>query len=384
MHGTVETSFRVEWRALAELAPIAAPWHALAARALAPNVFYEPAFALAAAAAFGQDVGAGLVWSRAAPARLLGFFPARVARRRYGIGLPILIGWTHPYAPLGAPLVDRDAGAAVIAAWLDHVADDAALPSLLLLPYLPSEGPLAQAFDAVIAKRGGMSRAFANHRRALLAPSEAHARYLDDAIGGKKRKELRRQRHRLAETGAVSSDTVREPSAVAQALGDFLALEAAGWKGRAGTAAGADVEIRAFMEAAVTQLARDGQARIARLRVGDRPVAAIVTLMSGASAWCWKIAYDEAFARFSPGVQLLLDVTQALIDDPGIDRADSCATAGHPMIDHVWRERLALDDRLVRIGPDRSIAFAVACRLESLRRTAIASAKALRDRMRGR
>src|SRR5580692_1472745 len=139
-------SFRVEWRALAELVPIAAPWHALAARALAPNVFYEPAFALAAAAAFGQDVGAGLVWSRTAPARLLGFFPARIARRRYGIGLPILLGWTHPYAPLGAPLIDRDAGAAVISAWLDHVADDAKLPSLLLLPYLPSEGPLAEAF----------------------------------------------------------------------------------------------------------------------------------------------------------------------------------------------------------------------------------------------
>jgi hypothetical protein len=54
------------------------------------------------------------------------------------------------------------------------------------------------------------------------------------------------------------------------------------------------------------------------------------------------------------------------------------------MIDHIWRERLALDDRLVRIGPDRSLTFAVACRLESLRRTAIASAKALRHRLRGR
>ena len=139
------------------------------------------------------------------------------------------------------------------------------------------------------------------------------------------------------------------------------------------------------MEAAVTSwLARDGQARIFRLRVAGRPIAAIVTLTSGTAAWCWKIAHDEGFARFSPGVQLLLDATQDLLDDPGIARADSCATADHPMIDHVWRERLALDDRLVRIGPDRSLAFAVACRLESLRRTAIASAKTLRDRMRRR
>ena len=39
-----------------------------------------------------------------------------------------------------------------------------------------------------------------------------------------------------------------------------------------------------------------------------------MTLRSGDTAWCWKIAYDEAFGRFSPGVQLLLDVTQGLLD----------------------------------------------------------------------
>ena len=138
------------------------------------------------------------------------------------------------------------------------------------------------------------------------------------------------------------------------------------------------------METAVTQLAGDGKARIARLQVGDDPIAAIMTLTSGATAWCWKIAYDERFARFSPGVQLLLEVTQALLDDPDIARADSCATPDHPMIDHVWRERLGLADRLLRVGGDHSLGFAAACRLEGLRRTAIAGLKTLRERLRRR
>ena len=47
------SSVRVEWRPLAELGAIAAEWRELAARALEPNVFYEPAFALAAAPVFG-------------------------------------------------------------------------------------------------------------------------------------------------------------------------------------------------------------------------------------------------------------------------------------------------------------------------------------------
>ena len=397
MHGTIEPIFRIEWRSLAELGAIAADWRALATRALEPNVFYEPAFALAAAPVFGRDVGAGLVWSRAALAseassqrgnsrvrepRLLGFFPARVERRRYGLAPPVLVGWTHPYAPLGTPLIDRELCEAVIAAWLDHVARDPHLPGVMLLPYFPVNGAVAQALDAVVTRRGGRSTGFAQHRRALLAPAGDRASYLDDAVGHKKRKELRRLRKRLGDGGAVTSSRTGDPSAVANALEDFFSLEAGGWK--AGTAARADAEIAEFMTAAVSALAGEGKAEIARLRVDGRAIAAMVTLESGAVAWCWKIAYDESYARFSPGVQILLDVTQALLDDPAVTRADSCATADHPMIDHVWRERLVLADRLVCVGPGRSLSFTLACGLEALRRAAIGSAKALRGLVRGR
>src|SRR5207249_3881146 len=163
-------------------------------------------------------------------------------------------------------------------------------------------------------------------------------------IGAKKRKELRRQRKRLADDGVVMSGSTRDPAAVAHALEDFLALEAGGWKGRAGTAARADRAIRKFIEMALAQLTTEGKVAIDRLFVDARAIAAAIVLRSGASAWCWKIAYDERFSRASPGVQLLLDLTQNLLDDAAIVRADSCATAGHPMIDHVWRERLPLAD----------------------------------------
>ncbi|HKA78651.1 MAG TPA: GNAT family N-acetyltransferase, partial [Xanthobacteraceae bacterium] len=284
MHGTIDSLFRVEWRPLAELDAITAEWRDLAGRALEPNVFYEPSFALAAAPVLGREVGAGLVWSRAAQQRLVGFFPARIERRRYGITLPVLAGWTHPYAPLGTPLVDCEAPEAVIAAWLDHVASDPELPDVMLLPSLPSNGALAQAIDAVLARRDGQSASFAHHRRALLAPAGDRAGYLDAAVGHKKRKELRRQRKRLGDNGSVTSGDTGDPAAVPRALGDFLALEAEGWKGRAGTAARGDVRIAAFMITAVSALAGEGKARIARLCVDEHPIAAMVTLRSGAGA----------------------------------------------------------------------------------------------------
>ena len=58
---------RAEWKPLAALAELRDEWRELCRRALEPNVFYDPAFALAAAPVFGAGVGAVLVWSRAMP-----------------------------------------------------------------------------------------------------------------------------------------------------------------------------------------------------------------------------------------------------------------------------------------------------------------------------
>jgi hypothetical protein len=74
-------------------------------------------------------------------------------------------------------------------------------------------------------------------------------------------------------------------------------------------------------------------------------------------------------------VQLTLELTRALLDDESVKRTDSCATAGHPMIDKLWLERLELADHLVQIGPRWNLRFAFACALETVRRAAIGVVK---------
>ena len=374
-------SLAVEWRSLAELAPIAGQWRALAARALEPNVFYEPAFALVAAPVFGRDAGATLVWSGVTPRRLVGFFPARIERRRYGFTLPILVGWSHAYGPLGVPLVEREAAEPIIAAWLAHLAADQGLPGLLLLPFLPEDGPFAAALAAILRRAQMPAADFNRHQRALLQPSGERSLYVEQSIGQRQHKELRRHWRRLSETGAVLFTAAAEPPAVAAALEDFFALEAGGWKGRAGTAAVEHQELRGFIRAAVGELAAEAKVAIDRMLVDGRVIAATIILRSGRSAWFWKIAYDETFARFSPGVMLSVVVTDDLLEDLDVTRTDSCATANHPMIDHLWRERLSLGDRLVALRPQAPFAFAR--RLERLRATAIAGAKRIRSLLRG-
>jgi hypothetical protein len=365
-----------EWQPLARLHAIIPDWRRLADHAIEPNIFYEPTFALPAATAFAPDAGAVLVWTQ--PRTLVGLFPVRVERGRYGLPFPIATGWIHAYAPLGVPLIDRDLVEPVIESFLDHLFASTDLPNLLLLKFLPQAGPFTAALSRVLAWRRARVVIIGRHQRALLEPGCDRAHYLERSIGSRRRKELRRQRRRLRDLGSVSADTAATPDEVSAALSDFLSLEANGWKGRRGTAAATQAKIRTFIETAIPALVADGMAQIHRLMVDGRAVAAAITLQRAGQAWFFKIAYDENLGRASPGVQLTLDVTAALLRETSIAAVDSCATEDHPMIDHLWRERLAVTDLLVA-EPRAAVAFALACRLERLRRTAIAAAKRWRD-----
>jgi CelD/BcsL family acetyltransferase involved in cellulose biosynthesis len=375
------SAFATEWRPLSELGGIEDEWHDLAAHALEPNIFYEPAFALAAAPVFGRDAGAVLVWSGTHPRKLLGFFPARVCARRYGFRFPMLIGWTHPYAPLGTPLVERDAAEPVIAAWLAHLAADSSLPGLMLLPLVAEDGPFAAALDTIL-RRGQMPHAdFARHPRAMLEPRGDRWDYVEHALSAHRHRELRRTGRRLADLGALLFTATTEPAGVAAAFDDFLALEASGWKGNAGTAAAHHDDVQGFIETALYALATERKVAINRLLLDGRPIAATITLRSGDTAWYWKTAYDERLARYAPGMLLTAALTEELAEDSAITRTDSAAAPDNPILDHIWRERLMLCDRLIAVRPGAP--FGRGRRLEKLRGMALAAAKSIRARLRG-
>jgi hypothetical protein len=369
----------VEWRYLSELEPIADEWRELAAHALEPNVFYEPAFALPAAKIFGRDSGALLVWSGTSPRKLLGFFPGRIEPRRYGLKLPVLVGWTHPFAPLGTPLVEREAAEPVIATWLAYLADDPELPGLVLLPFLPTDGPFATALDAIVRRAQMPVADFNLYQRALLVPDDDRLFYVERSLGQHRHKELRRYVRRLGDIGALLFTTATDQEPVAAAVADFFELESRGWKGKAGTAAALHDDVRGFITAAVSGLAAEGKVAVNRIFIDGRAIAITITLRSADTAWFWKIVYDEKFAQHSPGVVLTFAVTEDLVEDTTLLRTDSCATANHPMIDRIWRERLTVCDRMIAVRPQAP--FSAVRRMEMLRNAAIAAAKAMRAQM---
>jgi hypothetical protein len=114
---------------------------------------------------------------------------------------------------------------------------------------------------------------------------------------------------------------------------------------------------------ALEQAAARGKLERLAIRLDGRPLAMLATFLSPPGAFSFKTAFDESFARFSPGVLLQRDNLELLVR-PGIEWVDSCAAQDHPMIDHFWRERRTVARHSIAIGgPARRMLFrAIAAR----------------------
>jgi hypothetical protein len=345
--------------ALSPLAAVAVnPWRTLAERAIEPNGYYLPEWELAVnASARGRTgVSALAAWSDGSQtqqtqddaARLIGLVPAVSLWRACKIPLPALVS-AEPYGTLCTPLLDSGM-ANEAAARVMRQAREAGAHALILRD-VALDGAAVRAFTEVSRQGGMRPRMLHSHLRACLDATRDAEALLHDALGAKKLKELRRQRHRLAEHGAVHFDVARTPSDVTAAVETFMALEASGWKGKRGTALIQDDGDASFARRATVALAATGQCQIVTLRAGDAPVAAAIVLRHQDRAFYFKLGVDERFAKFSPGVQLTLDLTRHLCADPAIATADSTAGPDHPMINPIWRGRFAIGDVLIPLRP---------------------------------
>ena len=329
----------------------ASQWRRLAERAVEPNGYYLPDWELAVnASARGRTgVSALSAWSDASSAqdgeaRMIGLLPVISMWRAWKIPLPALVS-ADPYGTLCTPLLDSDMAEDAVVRLL-RAAREAGAHALILRD-VSLNGAAMNGLDEALRQGGMRPLVLHSHLRACLDATRDADELLRDALGAKKLKELRRQRHRLAEQGAVRFDVARTPENVARAVEIFLVLEASGWKARRGTALAQDDGDAGFVRRAAVALAQTGQCEIVTLRAGSTPVAAAIVLRHRDRAFYFKLGVDERFAKLSPGVQLTLDLTRHLCADPAITLADSTASADHPMINPIWRGRMKIADVLI-------------------------------------
>jgi CelD/BcsL family acetyltransferase involved in cellulose biosynthesis len=338
-------------------------WIDLADNASEPNPFAEYWFMRPAICELNPSPESRMVgvWQERL---LIGMIPVMLAQRYGRMPIRHVENWVHYHCFYGVPLVRKGAEDAFWEAMLDLLDGSDWAKAFLHVVGMDSGGP-------VLAGLNRVRRSDIVHRtwRATLCSSLSPSAYYEANIRQKKRKELRRLRSRLDDIGVVDVSELAVDGPVHKWIADFLALEASGWKGREGSALGGDPSTKRFFEEAVAGAHRAGKLDMLRLTLDGEPIAMLVNFITPPGAFAFKIAFDEDYARFSPGVLLKIENLR-MLDRPNIEWTDSCAVEDHQMINSLWAERREIVRVTVPLaGARRTALFSAARGLEMLSAT---------------
>jgi len=332
----------------------------LSNRAVEPNVFFSSRFLAPAMPRLeDREVRLAIIRDeRDGRSRLRFLMPFSIEKPGFAIGAPIIRTWANPFGPLGTPLVDAEGAAETIDHLLEALGQEAGqLPHVLVLPDIRLQGPVAQLLKAIAISRDLPVLATSEHQRPMLESLKDGETYLKASIKSGHMREMRRQWGHLEKLGSVAYSVARQPREIRERTEEFLLLEASGWKGKKRSAMLSDRYRAAFAREAINNLAEADAARIHTIDLDGKAIASMVVLMMNGEAFTWKTAYDEAYARFSPGKLLVANLTEWHLDDANIVRTDSCAVPDHPIMSRFWQERATMGTLIIglRQNSDREV-----------------------------
>jgi CelD/BcsL family acetyltransferase involved in cellulose biosynthesis len=311
-----------------------ASWRELADQANEPNPFFDPDFVLPAARRLRE-------WDEVGVIRVLdgedwiACLPVRRYPRWHQLPLPRVATWLHIYCLLGTPLVasghERESLEGIVAE-MQAVKRTA----FAGIEWVSADGVLADALSAAAPE----AIPFDRFSRATLGRRPS-GDYLEGHVKSKDRRDFRRRARLLAEELGEEPQLVdrsEEPGAIEA----FIQLEAAGWKGREGTALASNPAHAELMRETARAFAERGSFSLVFLEAAEKAVAARCSFVSGGIDFCFKIAYDEDFKRFSPGRELELRWIDRFHADESLEWLDSCTDPHNDLYNRLWPDRREL------------------------------------------
>jgi len=322
-----------------------AAWSQLADESVEPNSFYEPWALLPVWETEASDSGVsvGFLYRTTAnhPPLLVGVFPLEPMRKR-GLPLRAVRCWQHDQCFLTSPLLRRGFGSTGLASCIEWLRVEKGV-SLWELPRAGGDGPFAHALVDALRGLRLTPTVLEEFNRAAIRPAATFDEYAARAFSRDQRQENRRKRRRLAEQGTISFRVSSPDDDPQPWLNGFLELEQAGWKGEQKTALAQHERWRHCLFEYSRSAWTSGRFRCFGLFLDGRALALGTVFVSQKTGIGFKIAYDEAWSRFSPGVLMFLDLMEWLHKQQEITSIDSAALPYHPMVNRLWTER-----RLVR------------------------------------
>ena len=339
-------------------------WLDLASQAIEPNVFYE-SFHLVPALerlAGGCEIDIVCVFLNTGgnQKKLIGLLPIEHLRSVRGLPIKAVRVWAHSYFCLSTPLIHEEWPREAWGAILDWSRGVGA--AVIEFPVLLAEGDSYKSMIDVLRDRTLLSFPIDHFTRAFLSDG---ARVGVPGISASTRNQLARKRRRLEEMGQLEFRALQGDDDIDAWIEDFLRLEAGGWKGEEGTAILCRQEDAEYFRRICRASFALGRLHMPCLMLDGKAIAMQCNFLTQGGAFSWKVAYDESFSKFSPG--MLLDL-ESVAHFPNTSWMDSCA-APKSYCDSLWGGRRSIQHLLVATGARRgALAIGVLSLLRSLKR----------------
>lgn len=321
-------------------------WRELAAQAISPNPFLEPEYVLPLMRGLGQGAGVRLLVVHDG-SEWRACLPVHTPDRWHQIPLRSVSTWRGHvlYGLLGTPLVSPDRPDESLSLLLDRmrVADPRA--KFAGFDWVADDRAMSEPLGAALASLTPTPLVFDRFERAALC-RRPEPTYTEETLGSKRRRELRRQRRKLEEALDGPLEMV-DCAGDEDALDRFVAIESGGRKGKRGVVLDADRGHLAFFKQMCTGFAEQGRLQLFELRSADRVTAAKCNLLAGDTIFLFKIAYDETWSSYSPGILLELEMLKFFHEKSEANFMDSCADPNNAMINRLWPDRRPITSHAV-------------------------------------
>ncbi len=339
-------------------------WDELAAHALEPNPSYESWMLIPALRLLGEqnDLRLALLYATDAERPfgapiLCGLFPLQRTKTYNGLPAKTWRLWNHPYFVICTPLIRKDCAVRCLHAFFDWLAEVEADCTLAEFAQVPGDSAFHQALTEVLYERSALTFTTQRHARALFRPHTDAESYLRNAVSREHRKDLRRRFNRLHDVGRVEYCELTAAENIETWIEAFLSLEESGWKGKQGGAFACVAAHRAYFETIMREAYQRGRLQVLSLAINNHPIALKINLFASPGSFAFKIAFDETFSYYSPGLMLEIENIRRLHTLPHISWSDSCAIPGHPMIDRLWLDRRIIQTVVCATGSRKSDFF---------------------------
>jgi CelD/BcsL family acetyltransferase involved in cellulose biosynthesis len=323
MPGVSSASFALEVvESASRFEQLAESWEELAASE--PTPFCSHAWFNAWWKAFGKgsQLCTLLLWEGA---ELVAAYPLYVHEGRHR-------SMANVHSPLFRPLARDDAALREITTATLRFA-----PQQLVVEPLPEEDAALGAFERAVVEAGGHT-----------LRSQCHVSPIVDTVGdfaawrAESRPRwgapLERFRRKMLRENAAEIRVIATPEDLEAELDRGFAVEASGWKGRAGTAILSSANTERFYREVARAASARGELRLSTIVLDGEVAAFDLTLLRANRLYLLKTGFDERQRRLAPGLVLRLSV---------IEHCFELGLVAHDLLgnDSEWKRKFATSSR---------------------------------------